>query len=53
MSAVRRILRWLWWVGTGWLAVASLPGIARYLRMRAISAPPPPGAAGGPPRGPH
>lgn len=29
-----RAFRWLFLVGVGWLGVAGLPSLARYLKMR-------------------
>ncbi len=31
-----RMMRWLLLVGLAWGVVTNLPGLARYLRMRAI-----------------
>lgn len=31
-----RLLRWCALVGLAWASVANLPGLARYLRMRAM-----------------
>ncbi len=33
---VFRVLRWFTLVGMAWATVANLPGLARYLRMRAM-----------------
>jgi hypothetical protein len=33
---VRKVVRWCVLVGLCWLVVASLPGLARYLRARAL-----------------
>jgi hypothetical protein len=33
---VYRVLRWGVLVGVTWAGVANLPGLARYLRMRAM-----------------
>jgi hypothetical protein len=33
---VYRVLRWGVLVGVAWAAVENLPGLARYLRMRAM-----------------
>ncbi len=36
IASVYRMLRWGVIVGAAWLAVASLPSVARYLKMRAM-----------------